>query len=128
MLVDSWYDTYLGVIALVRVVDGKLTPGMKIRMMGTGATHFVDKVGAFTPKMVNLPALGPGELGFINASIKSVADCLVGDTITDDRRPAAPALTSFKPSAPVVFCGWFPVDAPTYENLRDSLARLAPTA
>src|SRR3546814_1581683 len=74
MLVDSWYDTYLGVIALVRVVDGKLTPGMKIRMMGTGATHFVDKVGAFTPKMVNLPALGPGELGFINASIKSVAD------------------------------------------------------
>src|SRR3546814_11599845 len=74
MLVESWYDTYLGVIARVLVVDGKLTPGMKIRMMGTGATHFVDKVGAFTPKMVNLPALGPGELGFINASIKSVAD------------------------------------------------------
>ncbi|HEY9539297.1 MAG TPA: translation elongation factor 4 [Kiloniellaceae bacterium] len=125
MLVDSWYDTYLGVIALVRVVDGKLTPGMKIRMMGTGATHFVDKVGAFTPKMVNLPALGPGELGFINASIKSVADCRVGDTITDDRRPAATALSGFKPSVPVVFCGLFPVDAADYENLRDSLAKLA---
>jgi len=125
MLVDSWYDTYLGVIALVRVVDGKLTPGMKIRMMGTGAAHLVDKVGAFTPKMVNLPELGPGELGFINASIKSVADCRVGDTITDDRRPAAKPLSGFKPSVPVVFCGLFPVDAADYENLRDSLAKLA---
>src|SRR3546814_5923273 len=105
MLVDSWYDTYLGVIALVRVIDGRLLPGMKMRMMGTGATHLVDKVGAFTPKMVNLPELGPGELGFINASIKSVADCRVGDTITDDRRPAAKPLPGFKPSVPVVFCG-----------------------
>ncbi|HMA13669.1 MAG: translation elongation factor 4 [Bacteroidota bacterium] len=125
MLVDSWYDTYLGVIALVRVIDGKLVPGMKIRMMGTGATHFVDKVGAFTPKMVNLPELGPGELGFINASIKSVADCRVGDTITDERRPAEKPLSGFKPSVPVVFCGLFPVDAADYENLRDSLAKLA---
>ena len=125
MLVDSWYDTYLGVIALVRVIDGKLIPGMKIRMMGTGATHFVDKVGAFTPKMVNLPELGPGELGFINASIKSVADCNVGDTITDERRPAAKPLAGFKPSVPVVFCGLFPVDAADYEDLRDSLAKLA---
>jgi GTP-binding protein LepA len=125
MLVDSWYDTYLGVIALVRVIDGKLVPGMKIRMMGTGATHFVDKVGAFTPKMVNLPELGPGELGFINASIKSVADCNVGDTITDERRPAAKPLAGFKPSVPVVFCGLFPVDAADYEDLRDSLAKLA---
>jgi len=125
MLVDSWYDSYLGVIALVRVIDGKLVPGMKIRMMGTGATHFVDKVGAFTPKMVNLPELGPGELGFINASIKSVADCNVGDTITDERRPAAKPLPGFKPSVPVVFCGLFPVDAADYENLRDSLAKLA---
>jgi GTP-binding protein LepA len=125
MLVDSWYDSYLGVIALVRVIDGRLIPGMKIRMMGTGATHFVDKVGAFTPKMVNLPELGPGELGFINASIKSVADCRVGDTITDERRPAAKPLPGFKPSVPVVFCGLFPVDAADYENLRDSLAKLA---
>src|SRR3546814_18935395 len=97
MLVDSWYDTYLGVIALVRVIDGRLLPGMKMRMMGTGATHLVDKVGAFTPTMVNLPELGPGELGFINASIKSVADCRVGDTITDDRRPAAKPLPGFTP-------------------------------
>jgi GTP-binding protein LepA len=125
MLVDSWYDSYLGVIALVRVIDGRLVPGMKIRMMGTGATHFVDKVGAFTPKMVNLPELGPGELGFINASIKSVADCRVGDTITDERRPAAKPLPGFKPSVPVVFCGLFPVDAADYEDLRDSLAKLA---
>jgi GTP-binding protein LepA len=125
MLVDSWYDSYLGVIALVRVIDGRLIPGMKIRMMGTGATHFVDKVGAFTPKMVNLPELGPGELGFINASIKSVADCRVGDTITDERRPAAKPLPGFKPSVPVVFCGLFPVDAADYEDLRDSLAKLA---
>ena len=125
MLVDSWYDSYLGVIALVRVIDGRLVPGMKIRMMGTGATHFVDKVGAFTPKMVNLPELGPGELGFINASIKSVADCNVGDTITDERRPTAKPLPGFKPSVPVVFCGLFPVDAADYEDLRDSLSKLA---
>src|SRR3546814_661158 len=124
MLVDSWYDTYLGVIALVRVIDGRLLPGMKMRMMGTGATHLVDKVGAFTPKMVNLPELGPGELGFINASIKSVADCRVGDTITDDRRPAAKPLPGFKPSVPVVFCGLFPVDAAAYETLRERKSTL----
>ena len=125
MLVDSWYDTYLGVIALVRVVDGTLKSGMKIRMMGNGATHLVDKVGAFTPKMMTLPHLGPGELGFINASIKSVADCNVGDTITDERRPAQTPLAGFHPSVPVVFCGLFPVDAADYEDLRDSLAKLA---
>src|SRR3546814_17565711 len=110
MLVDSWYDTYLGVIALVRVIDGRLLPGMKMRMMGTGATHLVDKVGAFTPKMVNLPELGPGELGFINASLKSVAACRVGDPITDDRRPAAKPLPAFKTRLPVVFSGRFPVN------------------
>jgi GTP-binding protein LepA len=125
MLVDSWYDSYLGVITLVRVIDGELKPGMKIRMMGSGALHQVDKVGAFTPKMVNGTRLGPGEIGFLTASIKSVADCRVGDTITEERRPTAEALPGFAPSVPVVFCGLFPVDANDYEALRDSLAKLA---
>ena len=125
LLVDSWYDAYLGVITLVRVVDGSLKPGMKMRMMGTGATHLVDKVGVFTPKMTNLKELGPGEIGFLTASIKSVADCSVGDTITDERRPAEEALPGFAPSVPVVFCGLFPVDSAEYEHLRDSLAKLA---
>ena len=125
LLVDSWYDAYLGVIILVRVVDGMLKRGMRIRMMGSGAVHGVDKVGVFTPKMTDMAALGPGEIGFITASIKSVADCKVGDTITDDRIPATEALPGFKPSVPVVFCGLFPVDAAAYEDLRDSLAKLA---
>jgi GTP-binding protein LepA len=125
LLVDSWYDSYLGVITLVRVIDGELKHGMKIRMMGSGALHQVDKVGAFTPKMVNGPRLGPGEIGFLTASIKSVADCRVGDTITEERRPTAEALPGFAPSVPVVFCGLFPVDANDYEALRDSLAKLA---
>jgi len=125
LLVDSWYDPYLGVITLVRVVDGCLKPGMKIRMMGTGATHDVDRVGVFRPKLTDTKALAPGEIGFIMASIKSVADCRVGDTITEDRRPAAAALPGFAPSVPVVFCGLFPTDANEYENLRDSLAKLA---
>ncbi len=125
LLVDSWYDSYLGVITLVRVIDGQLRVGAKIRMMGTGATHQVDRVGVFKPKMTDLKALGPGEIGFITASIKSVADCNVGDTITEERRPAQDMLSGFKPSVPVVFCGLFPTDAGEYEHLRDSLAKLA---
>ncbi len=125
LLVDSWYDAYLGVITLVRVVDGVLKPGMKVRMMGTGATHTVDKVGAFTPKMSSLAQLGPGEIGFLTAGIKSVADTNVGDTLTEERRLADEPLPGFKPSVPVVFCGLFPIDAADYEDLRDSLAKLA---
>jgi GTP-binding protein LepA len=124
MLVDSWYDSYLGVIVLVRVRDGVLKKGMKIRMMGTGAIHQIDVVGAFTPKRIDVPELGPGEVGFITASIKAVADAQVGDTITEERRQAAEPLPGFKPSVPVVFCGLFPVDAADYEDLRDSLAKL----
>ena len=125
LLVDSWYDTYLGVITLVRVVDGTLKPGMKIRMMGSKSTHLVEKVGAFTPKMASLAALGPGEIGFLTASIKSVADTNVGDTITEEKRLADEPLPGFQPSVPVVFCGLFPVDAAEYETLRDSLGKLA---
>ncbi len=125
LLVDSWYDAYLGVIILVRVHDGHLKAGMKIRMMATGATHLVDRVGVFTPKMRDVEALGPGEIGFLTASIKSVADCKVGDTITEERRRAAEALPGFEPSVPVVFCGLFPADAADYEDLRESLAKLA---
>ncbi|HMB77754.1 MAG TPA: translation elongation factor 4 [Kiloniellaceae bacterium] len=125
LLVDSWYDSYLGVITLVRVVDGELRPGMRIRMMGTGAVHPVDNVGVFTPKLTNTAVLGPGEIGFLTASIKSVADCHVGDTITEDKRRTEKALSGFKPSIPVVFCGLFPVDAADYETLRDSLGKLA---
>jgi GTP-binding protein LepA len=124
LLVDSWYDAYLGVVILVRVKDGKLAKGMKLRMMATGAVHQVDRVGAFTPKTVDVAELGPGEVGFLTASIKSVADCQVGDTLTEDRRPAAEPLPGFKPSVPVVFCGLFPVDAADFEDLRDSLAKL----
>jgi GTP-binding protein LepA len=124
LLVDSWYDAYLGVVILVRVKDGKLTTGQKIRLMATGASHNVERVGVFTPKGVAVPELGPGEIGFITASIKTVADCRVGDTITEDRRPAAEPLPGFKPVQPVVFCGLFPTDAADYERLRDSLARL----
>ena len=124
LLVDSWYDAYLGVVTLVRVKDGTLVKGQKIRMMGTGAVHLVDQVGAFTPKRVVLDRLGPGEIGFITASIKDLADARVGDTITDDRRPATEPLPGFRPSQPVVFCGMFPVDAADYEDLRDSLGKL----
>src|SRR5882672_4787830 len=124
LLVDSWYDQYLGVVILVRVRDGKLVAGQKIRLMATGANHAVERVGVFTPKGVMVPELGPGEIGFITASIKTVADCRVGDTITEDRRPASEALPGFKPVQPVVFCGLFPTDAADYERLRDSLARL----
>ncbi len=125
LLVDSWYDAYLGVVTLVRVVDGRLKTGAKIRMMATGAVHQVDRVGVFSPKMHNTGELGPGEIGFLTASIKSVADCQVGDTLTEERRPAETALAGFKPSQPVVFCGLFPADAADYEDLRESLAKLA---
>jgi GTP-binding protein LepA len=118
LLVDSWYDTYLGVMVLVRVIDGVLTKGQQIRMMGSGAKYGVERVGVLTPKMVNVDSLGPGEIGFITASIKEVADTRVGDTITDDKRPTAQALPGFKPAQPVVFCGLFPVDAADFEVRR----------
>ena len=124
MLIDSWYDSYLGVIILVRVVDGKLKAKQTITMMAAGATYEVERVGVFTPKQETVPDLGPGEVGFITAGIKAVADCKIGDTITEERRPTAAALPGFKPSVPVVFCGLFPVDAADFENLRDSLAKL----
>jgi len=124
LLIDSWYDPYLGVVALVRIKDGVLRKGMKVRMMATGAAHFVDRVGFFTPKMEMTDELGPGEVGFITAAIKTVADCKVGDTLTDDRNPTTEPLPGFKPSVPVVWCGLFPVDAADYENLRESLGKL----
>src|SRR5229473_5967565 len=124
LLVDSWYDPYLGVVTLVRVKDGVLVSGQKIRLMATGAVHTIERVGVFTPKGVAVEALGPGEIGFITAAIKTVADCRVGDTITEDRRPAAAALPGFKPVQSVVFCGLFPADAADYERLRDSLSKL----
>ena len=125
MLVDSWYDPYLGVMILVRVVDGQLKRGQKIRLMQTGATYDVDQVGIFSPKRLKVDALLPGEMGFITAGMKTVADCRVGDTITEEKRQTEEALSGFKPSVPVVFCGLFPIDAGEYENLRDSLAKLA---
>jgi GTP-binding protein LepA len=124
LLIDSWYDPYLGVIVLVRIKDGVLRAGLRIRMMSTGAAHQVERVGFFTPKMQTVESLGPGEVGFLTAAIKTVADCKIGDTVTDDRRPAAQPLPGFKPSVPVVFCGLFPTDAAAYEQLRDSLAKL----
>ncbi|MEN8236710.1 MAG: translation elongation factor 4 [Pseudomonadota bacterium] len=124
MLVDSWYDSYLGVIILVRIKDGVLKKNMKIRMMAKGATYQVDQVGVFTPKRISVDQLGPGEIGFITASIKSVSDCQVGDTITEEKRLAAEPLPGFKPSIPVVFCGLFPVDAGEFDHLRQSLERL----
>ncbi|MCI1001460.1 elongation factor 4 [Ochrobactrum sp. C6C9] len=124
MLVDSWYDSYLGVIVLVRVIDGVLKKGQTIRMMGTGAKYPVERTGVFTPKMVQMDELGPGELGFITASIKEVADTRVGDTITEDRRPTEKMLPGFKPAQPVVFCGLFPVDAADFEDLRGAMGKL----
>jgi len=124
LLVDSWYDPYLGVVILVRVKDGALVAGRKVRLMATGAVHTIERVGVFTPKGVAVDALGSGEVGFITAGIKTVADCRVGDTITEDRRPAATPLPGFKPVQPVVFCSLFPTDAADFERLRDSLAKL----
>jgi len=125
LVVDSWYDAYLGVVILIRVKDGRIAKGMKLRLMSTGAEHPVERVGVFTPKPVIAEALGAGEIGFITAGIKSVADCRVGDTLTEVARPAAQALSGFKPSVPVVFCGLFPADSADYERLRESLAKLA---
>ncbi len=124
LLVDSWYDSYLGVMILVRLHDGILRKGQKIRMMQTGAVHHVDRLGVFTPKLVETDRLGPGQIGFVTAAIKTVADCRVGDTLTDDRKPTAVPLSGFKPSVPVVFCGLFPVDAADYGQLRESLEKL----
>ncbi len=124
LLVDSWYDAYLGVVILVRIKDGVLRKAQKLRMWATGAVHEVDRVGIFTPKMETVAELGPGEIGFITAGIKSVADCRIGDTLTEDRRPCAVPLPGFKPSVPVVFCGLFPLDTADFEQLRDSLAKL----
>ncbi|MBB3172867.1 GTP-binding protein LepA [Endobacter medicaginis] len=124
LLVDSWYDAYLGVVILVRVKEGRLKRHAKIRMMSTGSTYNVDQVGVFAPAMRPVDDLGPGEMGYITGAIKTVADCNVGDTITEDRHPAAEALAGFKPSIPVVWCGLYPIDADDFEKLRDSLAKL----
>ena len=124
LLVDSWYDPYLGVVILVRVKDGRLRKGQRIRMMANGHTYLVEQVGVFSPKMAPVESLGPGEMGYLNAAIKTVADTNVGDTITDDRNPASAALPGFKPSVPVVWCGLYPVDADDFEKLRDSMGKL----
>ncbi|MFC0409873.1 translation elongation factor 4 [Roseomonas elaeocarpi] len=124
LLVDSWYDAYLGVIILVRVKDGHLRRGQKIRMMSNGSTHVIEQVGVFRPKMQPVDSLSPGEMGYVTAAMKTVADTNVGDTITDDRNPAAAPLAGFKPSIPVVWCGLYPVDADDFEKLRESLSKL----
>src|SRR5438270_9789386 len=124
VLVDSWYDPYLGVVILVRVIDGAIRKGAQVKFMAAGTTHLVDRVGCFRPRIEQLSELGPGEIGFITAQIKEVAETRVGDTITDARRPAAQALPGFKLVQPVVFCGLFPVDANDFEKLRDSLYKL----
>ena len=125
LLVDSWYDAYLGVMTLVRVKHGQIRKGMKIRMMGTGATHVVERVGVFSPKPTPVDELGPGEIGFINAGVKTVSDARVGDTITEERRPCEAPLEGFKPSVPVVFCGLFPVDTNDFSGLREALEKLS---
>jgi len=125
MLVDSWYDAYLGVVTLIRVVEGTIKKGQKIRLLSTGAAYDVDRVGVFTPKGLMVDSLGPGEMGFITAGIKTVADCRIGDTITEEKRPTDRPLPGFKPTVPVVFCGLFPVDASDFEALREAMAKLA---
>jgi GTP-binding protein LepA len=124
LLVDSWYDVYLGVVVLIRVIDGTVKKGQKIRMMNAGAAYELDRVGVFTPKLVEVGELGPGEIGFFTASIKEVADTNVGDTITDDRKPTAQAFAGFRPAQPVVFCGLFPVDANDFDELRGAMGKL----
>lgn len=124
LLIDSWYDSYLGVIILVRIHDGVIRKKQQIRMMSNNAVYQIDKVGIFTPKMQDTDALYPGEIGFITASIKSVSDCHIGDTITDNKAPCTTPLHGFKPSIPVVFCSIFPVDSSQYDNLKDALAKL----
>ena len=125
LLVDSWYDAYLGVMTLVRVRHGILKKGMKIRMLATGALHTIERVGVFTPKPTAVDQLGPGEVGFINAGVKTVSDAKVGDTITEDKKPCKDALPGFKPSVPVVFCGLFPIDTADFPALRDALEKLS---
>ncbi|MEH6739238.1 MAG: translation elongation factor 4 [Sulfitobacter sp.] len=125
MLVDSWYDSYLGVIVLVRIMDGRLKKGDKITMMQNGSVHHVDRIGVFRPAMTEIDELGPGEIGFLTASIKQVRDTRVGDTITHEKRGCTEALPGFKPAQPVVFCGLFPVDTALFEDLRDSIEKLA---
>jgi GTP-binding protein LepA len=124
MLVDSWYDPYLGVVILVRVIDGTIRKGQQIKFMAAGTMHLIDRVGAFRPKIEQLNDLGPGEIGFITAQIKEVAQARVGDTLTDAKRPALEALPGFKEVQPVVFCGLFPVDAADFEKLRESISKL----
>ncbi len=125
LLVDSWYDSYLGVVVLVRVMDGKLSRGQKIKFMATGAEYVIDKIGYFTPKMVNVEELNAGEVGFIITGMKTIRDCKVGDTITDAKELDVKALAGFKPSIPVVFSSFFPVEADDYPNLRDGAEKLA---
>jgi GTP-binding protein LepA len=124
LLVDAWYDAYLGVVVLVRVIDGTLRSGQRVKMMQQGSTHLIDRIGVFNPKRTEVESLGPGEIGFITAQIKEVAQAAVGDTITDEKRPAAEALPGFRDVQPVVFCGLFPVDAADFEDLRAAIGRL----
>ena len=124
LLVDSWYDPYLGVVVLVRIIDGKLAKGQRIKLMATGGAYLVDRVGIFRPKQEMRGQLGPGEIGFFTASIRQVADTRVGDTVTDEKKPADAPLAGFKPAQPVVFCGLFPVDANEFENLREAVGKL----
>ena len=125
MLVDSWYDSYLGVVVLVRIIHGVLKKGDRVKMMSNGSVHYVDRIGVFRPEMEHVTELGPGEIGFITASIKQVRDTRVGDTITHEKKGAETALPGFKPSQPVVFCGLFPVDSSEFEDLRDAIEKLA---
>ena len=124
MLIDSWYDNYLGVVILVRIVDGVMSRGQKIKMMSNEMTHTIDNIGIFTPKKVPMETLSAGEVGYITASIKQVSDCKVGDTITDEKHPCDSSLPGFKPSQPVVFCGIYPADASDFAILKESLAKL----
>ncbi|HEX2817249.1 MAG TPA: translation elongation factor 4 [Phenylobacterium sp.] len=124
LLVDAWYDAYLGVVVLVRVIDGSLRKGQRVQMMQQGSTHLIDRIGVFNPKRTEVESLGPGEIGFITAQIKEVAQAAVGDTITDEKRPATTALPGFRDVQPVVFCGLFPVDAADFEDLRAAIGRL----
>jgi GTP-binding protein LepA len=124
LLVDSWYDAYLGVVVLVRIFDGVLAKGQRIRLMATGGSYQIDRVGIFRPKQEMRDRLGPGEIGFFTASIREVADTRVGDTVTDERKPAGAPLPGFKPAQPVVFCGLFPVDASEFEDLREAVGKL----
>ncbi|MBV9904089.1 MAG: elongation factor 4 [Alphaproteobacteria bacterium] len=124
LLVDSWYDAYLGVVVLVRIIDGELRKGQKIRMMNADAYYQVEQIGVFTPKKVTVDVLRPGEVGFLTAQIKQVADTQVGDTITDEKKGTPAPLAGFKPAQQVVFCGLFPVDAAQFEDLRNGLGKL----